>query len=110
MNQIERRGMTSTAMLRIAGVGLLACMAYMIGTQGLLEPAAHAFSDVDHRDVTVNNISPPAIVLNSNERAIVGAANGVFYVVDFNGNAVEVRTERSSRLDENALLWRSKSY
>lgn len=108
-NQVGRTRMSPSVTIRVAGVGLVACLAYMIGTQGLLEPVAQAFPAASG-SVTVKNITPPAIVLAANERAIVGAADGVFYVVDYEGNAAEVRGERTARRDVDALFWRSRPF
>ena len=99
MNQIDRRGAVSRSTMRVAGVGVLALVAYMVGTQGALEPAVHAVTPASGGTVIVNDITPPTVVLSASERAILGAADGLYYVVDYDGNAIEVKGVRRSALE-----------
>ena len=107
MGQIQTSGSrASVVSMRVAGAGLLACIGYLIGTQVSLEREAMAVPGSSNEPyVTVNNIAAPALVLTENERAIVGAADGVFYLVDYDGNAAEVRAARTERRDPYALFW-----
>jgi hypothetical protein len=99
LNQIDRRGVASSSMMRVAGVGLLATFAYVLGTQGALEPSAQAATSASGGTVIVNDITTPVLALSANERAIIGSADGLFYLVDYDGNSIEVKGVRRSALE-----------
>ncbi len=101
--ELNRSG---ASVMRIAGAGALGFAAYLLGTQGGLEREAAALPGAaDAGQVVINQITPPAIVISENQRAVVGAADGLFYLVDYTGHAVEVQTGRRERRDPDALFW-----
>lgn len=98
--QHEREGISSATTMRVAGVGLIALTMYMLGSQGSIERTAHALPSASSEpSLVVNQLMPPTLVLSANQRAVVGAADGLFYLVDYEGNSQLIKGERRSDLE-----------
>lgn len=100
MKQNDRRGMASPWVIRFAGAGFVAAVAYLLGSQGVIEHEAYAVMPQDDgRMVNFRQVTPPTIVLAPNQRAIVGASDGLYYLIDYEGNSFYVKGAGRSELE-----------
>jgi len=88
-----------TVSLAVVGAALLAGL--LIGADTSAEEAGSPEPPSPKKELVPVSLSPPAIAVARTGWAVVGGADGGYYVVREDGRAIEVMIDRQHR-----LLWR----
>lgn len=98
--KLEQNTLWTTGNLtRLTGLMALIAFAYFLGAQNFSQFAIASHQPGsranDHRHVEIREVNVPMAPLkNKGDRVVVGAADGGFYLVDYNGFATPVQENR----------------